>query len=71
MDKRAKTLRHLKEFRALIEEKIHTEVIFRAHLRKKKPTDLNDLLADSVSYQRFLEHMMKDVIDEVIEDITL
>lgn len=71
MDKRAKTLRHLKEFRLLIEEKIHTEVIFREYLRKKKPTDLDDLIADSISYQRFLEHMVTDVIDEVIDDITL
>lgn len=71
MDKREKTLKHLKEFRALIEEKIHTEVIFRDYLRKKKPVDLDVLIADSVSYQRFLETMVTDVISEVIDDITL
>lgn len=71
MDKRAKTLKHLKEFRALLEEKIHTEIIFREHLKWKKPTDLDVLIADSVSYQRFLETMMTGVIDEVIDDITL
>ncbi len=71
MEERARTLKHLKVFRALIEEKIHTEVMFREHLKKKKPTDLGMLLADSMSYQRFLEDMVTEVVSVVIDDISL
>ena len=65
MSKSDETLRHLNEFRALIEETIHVEVLFRQHLKKKKPENLDELISHSVSYQRFLEHMITDVLDDI------
>ena len=67
MKENEKTLVHLRQFRLLIEENIHIERVFREHLKKKKPVDLDELLSNSVSYQRFLERMLEDVF----QDITL
>lgn len=61
------TLRHLKQFKNLIEENIHVESMFREHLIKKNPANLDELLLQSKSYQVFLERMLSDVF----QDITL
>lgn len=65
MEKSEKTLMHLRQFSLLIVETIHVEKLFRDHLKKKKPVDLDELLSDSVSYQRFLERMKKEIFDDI------
>lgn len=67
MEKSQETLRHLKQFKSLIEENIHVESMFREHLIKKNPANLDELLVQSKSYQVFLERMLSDVF----QDITL
>lgn len=67
MEKSQETLRHLMQFKNLIEENIHVESMFREHLKKKNPANLDELLVQSKSYQVFLERMLSDVF----EDITL
>lgn len=67
MEKSQETLRHLKQFKNLIKENIHVEGMFREHLIKKNPANLDELLSQSKSYQVFLERMLSDVF----QDITL
>lgn len=67
MSKSHETLQHLNQFRGLIEATIQVEVLFRQRLKKDKHTNMEGLLIQSLSYQRFLERMMNDVF----EDITL
>lgn len=67
MDKKVETLKHLKQFKSLIEENIHVEILYRKHLKKKNPINVDELICESKSYQVFLERMLRDVF----EDITL
>ena len=64
MDRKADTLMHLRQFKALIEETIHVEIMFRQHLRKKRPVNCDDLISQSKSYQVFLERMIEDVFND-------
>lgn len=65
MEKSEETQRHLRQFKALIKENIHVESMFREHLKKKKPSNLIELLVQSHSYQVFLERMLKDVFNDI------
>ncbi len=67
MSTKDEILKPLKELRHLIEVRIDVEIKRRERLKKRKMKDIDEMVSDSMSYQRSLELMH----NSLTEDITL
>ena len=65
MDKRAEILKHLKELRHAIKIRVDVEIKRRERLKKRKMKDVDEMVSESITYQRLLEIMVNSLNDDI------